>query len=201
VDTDPCPAPLLLAPRRRRCASPHVACALVAILWSFAAKADAPASPGAPAQKPRQALAVPEAPASQSEPDHAANSIAPLVDDGSMHRAVAVVTGSVGFAGIVVGGVFGILTISQWDQVKESLPSCRDMVNYKGCPAAVKEGQLVASSYATVSTYSIVTGTAAIVGGIVLWYVSPRLPQSPARISFVPVVSPGGAAGFVTGVF
>lgn len=118
-----------------------------------------------------------------------------------MQRAVAVVTGSVGFAGIVVGGVFGILTISQWDQVKESLSSCSDKAHYNGCPASLKESQLVASSYATVSTYSIVTGIAVVTGGIVLWYLSPRLPLSTARIKLVPVVSPMGAAGFVTGVF
>jgi hypothetical protein len=118
-----------------------------------------------------------------------------------MQRSVAVVTGTVGFAGIVVGGVFGILAISRWNQVKDSLGSCRDKERYNGCPPEVKQEQLVASSYATVSTYSILTGSAAVGGAIVMWYMSPRPSRSRARLQLVPVVSPGGASGFVTGVF
>jgi hypothetical protein len=163
--------------------------------------ADAPPSSGAPAARPRPEPARQSAPAAPAAQGRSAESIAPLVDDGSMHRGIAVVTGSVGFAGVALGGVFGILALSRWDQVKETLGSCRDQTNYNGCPTAVKEGQLVASAYATVSTYSIVTGSAAIAGAIVLWYMSPRLPLSTARIKLVPVITPGGAAGFVTGVF
>jgi hypothetical protein len=194
-------APLLAAPRRRRRAFSAFAGALFTVLWSSGALSDPPPRGEAPASKPRQELPSPKAPASPSSKLRGAESIAPLVDDGSMQRSVAVVTGTVGFAGIMVGGVFGILAIARWDQVKESLGSCRDPMKYDGCPAELKESQLVASSYATVSTYSILTGTAAIVGAMVMWYMSPRLPPSTSRIKLVPVVSPGGAAGVLTGVF
>jgi hypothetical protein len=189
-------------------------CALVAAtLWSTAAAAEPP--PRAPSAAPKApAPAAPAEPQPTSPPSVSAapnadpelprrykENFSPVRDSIVMQRNLAAVTGGVGIAGIVVGGLFGILSLSQWNSVESQLGTCTDRANYSGCPDFLKDEQNKASSYATVSTFCFLTGSAAIAGGVVMWFTAPRLPTSAARIKFAPMVGKGGAAGVLTGVF
>ena len=179
-----------------------LAMALVAILWTGVAAADPP-----PKDQPSAAAtaaASPKAPPAAASTDAVSrheDSVTLTMRAGALQRALSVVTGSVGFAGMVVGGVFGILALTRWNDVKASVGSCRDPANFSGCPLQLRIDQRAASSYATVSTYGFTVGTAFIVGAATIWYLAPRRRKPAARIDFAPVLGPGGAGGLVTGAF
>jgi len=166
---------------------------LVLILWTSAALADPP--PSAPSAKAPPPAASADAKSASEE------SVARTIADGKLQRTLAVVTGSVGFGGLVVGGVFGILAVSRWNHVKATASSCRDPAAFAGCPLKLQNDQLAASSYATVANYGIVAGSAFIAGAIAMWYLVPRRPKIAAGIDLVPAVGKGAAGGFVLGAF
>ena len=169
---------------------PGLACAAALALSSGSAAAEAPARPAA--VKPD---------AASVEPPRPDDGPLPRRDNSALQRRIGVFTGVTGLAGLAVSGVFGILALTRWNATTSQLNLCTDRAHLSGCPQSVKEQQVTASSYATVSTYSFATGIVALAGGITLWYTAPRMRASAPRVGLAPVPMPGGAAAVLSGAF
>jgi hypothetical protein len=81
------------------------------------------------------------------------------------------VVGGVGVAGLVVGGVFGILAKSTYDKAT-SLTECPMVPN--GCAVDGFNDGKTAHSQATVSTVAFIAGGALLATGGVLVFTAPR---------------------------
>lgn len=169
---------------------PGLACAAAFALSSGTAAADNPTRPAT--VKPEAASAAPPPPDDGPLPRR---------DNSALQRRIGVFTGMTGLAGLATSGVFGILALTRWNAATSQLSLCTDRAHLSGCPQSVKEQQVTASSYATVSTYSFATGLVALAGGITLWYTAPRVRAAAPRVGLAPVPLPGGAAAVLSGAF
>jgi hypothetical protein len=91
---------------------------------------------------------------------------APIVD--SLQRALGLVAGAVGIAGVATGALFGVKAASDWSDTKEQ---CRAF------PYCGEEGARLArqaKTSALISTIGFVTGAAGLSGGALLWFTAPR---------------------------
>jgi hypothetical protein len=105
---------------------------------------------GKPAEAPLAPVAAPARPEEASSPL-------------GNQRVAALVVGSVGAVGLVVGGVFGGLSISQHNQAESVCPA-------SGCPTQQGVDRWNAARLdGNVSTAALVVGGAALVVGVVLW--------------------------------
>jgi hypothetical protein len=115
-------------------------------------------------------------------------------------RKIALATGGLGVAGLVIGSVFGLRARSQWSSAQAT---CVDPATDRGCTAAGNQLSKDALTSATVSTVGFAVGGAAVVAAGVLWFSarSPTYagPASSVRIS--PVVGPGVAEARIEGSF
>jgi hypothetical protein len=128
--------------------------------------------------------AVPErAPATPVEP--------PPSKDGRAQRMAGLVVGGVGIAGVVVGGVFGILAKSTYDSALTHCPSGTNQC----LPTGVTGGK-TAHSQATVSTVAFIAGGALVAGGVVLYFSAPR-----GAVTVSPTVGIGSAGVDIDGSF
>jgi hypothetical protein len=152
--------------------------------------ADLPASapPAAPSTAPR----VPSAPV----PEAAASPAGPAPEDASSSRRIAAITaGAVGVLGLVVGSVFGLLTIVNWDDASQCLKGV------DGCsPSAVSEGK-TASTDGNVSTVAFVAGGIALTAGAWLWFAPPGPSKRHGSISILPAAGPSQGQFLIRGRF
>jgi hypothetical protein len=111
-------------------------------------------------------------------------SASPRVDDpavGDSQRTVAFLVGGVGIVGVVVGSVFGLVSISRGkDADKECQPP-----DYNICTAKGVEAGSAAMSAGNVSTVAFVAGGVLVAGGVVLYLTAP----SGARVAIAPSVT------------
>jgi hypothetical protein len=113
-------------------------------------------------------------------------------------RILGLTAGGVAVAGLVVGGVFGLMTLSEKSQ--------QQSVCGGPCSAASHAQALSDHSSgmtdSTISTVGFIAGGALLVGGAVLFFTASPAPQQPATgVRFTPGVGPGGGGVLLTGVF
>lgn len=112
-------------------------------------------------------------------------------------RVGALVIGGVGVAGLVVGGVFGLRTFSQWGDADKQCPT------RQGCSDEALELESAARTSATISNVGFVVGGVGVLTAGILWFTAPR--QSPrgglAGWQIAPVVGPLGALGVARTTF
>jgi hypothetical protein len=98
-------------------------------------------------------------------------------------RVAAIATGSVGLAGLVVGGVLAALARSTWSHAERACPT------RVACGQATHDESVKALSLATGSTVSFVVGGVGVAGALVLWLTTPK-PKT-TGVTVAPVVSSG----------
>jgi hypothetical protein len=115
-------------------------------------------------------------------------------------RKVALATGGLGVAGLVIGSVFGLRAGSQW---RSAQATCVDPATDRGCTSAGNQLSKDALTSATVSTVGFAVGGAAVVAAGVLWFTArPSTSTGPASsLRIAPVVGPGAAAARIEGSF
>jgi hypothetical protein len=113
------------------------------------------------------------------------------------------VMGGIAIVGVGAGSTFGGLAISKWDDVElAAKDGCRDPARYQGCSTAVRELQVRASSFATISTFSFIAGTTALAGTALLWFTLPATEaRQSAGLQVTPVLGAGSAGASVHGAF
>lgn len=115
-------------------------------------------------------------------------------------KTVALAVGSLGIAGLAVGGIFGGMAASDWSSAKsESCPNCSPM---KYQEASSDHNNAITA--ATVSTASFIAGGALVTAGVVLWFTAPsahEAPPSPTALWLVPGIGPGSGGLLLRGGF
>jgi hypothetical protein len=142
---------------------------------------------------PAAAAAVPAAaPVAMTTPAPAAP---PAADQGESswngQKTAAVVIGSVGVVGVVLGAVFGASAFSKWSSAKTA---CGTACGPDDPAQSLKND---ASSAATLSTVTFAVGGAALVGAAVLWFTAP----SGAQVQVAPTVGAGATGITLRGTF
>jgi hypothetical protein len=107
----------------------------------------------------------------------------------SGQRVLGIVVGSVGVAGLAVGGIFGGLAASSYSTANNECPS------HSGCSPQAMNDRSSASTLASVSTAGIIAGGVLVVGGLTVFLTAPK--HSAATVGLE--VRPGGLA--LTGGF
>jgi len=107
---------------------------------------------------------------------------------GSAQRTLGLAVGGAGVAGLVAGGVFGVLSIQAHDAYERQ---CGGSIGAPAgeCTAAGVSGQRDAAMKGTVSTASFLVGGGALAAGALLFFLAPR-----ARSGVDVAVGPGGLA-------
>jgi hypothetical protein len=124
----------------------------------------------------------------------------PDAGSGNPVRTTGIVIGSIGVAGVVVGGVFGALAASSWSS---SQNECRTATSCPN-PSQAQTDHDSAVTSATVSTIGFVTGGALLALGAVLVIVAPRHPGhsgEAASLEVAPSIFSGGSGAVVRGAF
>jgi hypothetical protein len=113
------------------------------------------------------------------------------------------VMGGIALVGVGAGSTFGGLALSKWDDVEVAAKGgCRDPARYKGCSSAVRELQVRASSFATISTFSFIAGITALAGTTLLWLTLPATDtRQTTGLKVTPVLGAGAASAVVQGAF
>jgi hypothetical protein len=130
-------------------------------------------------------------------------SLSPAADTGtsvgSSQKAIGLVVGGAGLAGVVLGSVFGAIASSKWHSSQTECPmaGCADHAQ------AVTDHD-AATSAATVATVGVVVGGAALATGIVLFFTAPHRTESapsPVGVRVLPSLGPGKGGILLEGVF
>lgn len=109
-------------------------------------------------------------------------------------RAAAIAVGGAGVAGFVIGAVFGVRALSQWD---EALDLCVNENPEECYPGAAARGDR-ASTAATTSTVMFALGGAGLAAGAILWATGgPSSAREQSAVVVIPAVGPGHVAGMV----
>jgi hypothetical protein len=153
--------------------------------------------PAAPVVAPaRSARAVP----SSSMPPPASPGAGHPAGGHGGQKVLGLVTGGVGLAGVVVGTVFGLLTLSE---VSKQKADCESQANCPH-PDGAASDHSSAMTDRLVSTVGFIAGGTLVLGGSALFFFSgrPRSESPPAGgIIALPSVVPGGAGVSCSGTF
>lgn len=138
---------------------------------------DAPAQPPARATSPAGTQS--QAPAAQTAPAAATA--------GKGFRTAAYVTGGLGVAGLVVGGVMGALVLGKRSVVSEHCGSAIRASNPKSCDATGLDAAQTGNTMALVSTVSFGVGLTALGAAAVLGLTAPgrAAPASPSGTMWI----------------
>ena len=156
-------------------------------------------------RRERIVLASPSAPAAPlaPSPDGALSSTPPPGGEApagglGTQRILGLVAGGVGVAGIAVGSVFGVMTLSEGSQQQTACASSTNCPH----PTQAASDHSTGETDRTLSTVGFIAGGVLLAGGAVLFFTA-RHPESTAaaRLVFVPSVGPGGGALLVKGMF
>jgi len=135
--------------------------------------------------EPAPAADAPSA-VSATQPEHApAPEAPPAESDGSGQRTLGLALGGAGAAGLIVGGVFGLLAKTTYDHAVSECQGSR--VSACG-PGALSDGSS-AHTQALVSTVAFVAGAALLAGGAYFYFTAPRARGLAVGVS----MAPGGA--------
>lgn len=107
-------------------------------------------------------------------------------DAGRGQRTLGIVAGGIGFAGLVVGTIFGLQVKPKADEANGSCAGNR-------CTQAGVDIRNDARALATVSTISFIAGGVLLVGGAVLFFTAPSGRGRSATLA--PMMAPAGGGG------
>jgi hypothetical protein len=153
----------------------------------------------APAVAPAAATATPPpaAPGSASPPSPpSAGAVAGATpSSGSTQKTLGLVSGGVGVAGLVIGGIFGAMASSKWSSAKSDCGAI--------CPAnaPAQQEKNDAQSAATVSTIGVVGGAVLVAAGAVLFFTAPSGATRVGSLRVTPSAGPGAAGLTLQGGF
>jgi hypothetical protein len=116
-------------------------------------------------------------------------------------RILGLVAGGVGVAGIAVGSVFGLMTLSQKSQ-QQSVCGSSTSCTSSGHAQALDDHS-TGMTDSTISTVGFIAGGALLVGGVLLFFTAVHGPDAQAAtgVLVVPSVAPGGGGALVRGEF
>jgi hypothetical protein len=114
-------------------------------------------------------------------------------ESGSTQRVIGLVAGGAGVAGLVVGGVFALVSKSTYDHALHD--ECSNNPNTCS-PQGAQDGR-TAHTQATVSTVGFIAGGALLAAGAVLYFTSPR----GTSVEVAPSVGTNGAGLAVRGLW
>ena len=105
-------------------------------------------------------------------------------------RTLGLIVGGVGLAGVVVGGVFGLMTFSAVSQQNSDCPQA-------GCAnrAQALSDHSTADTDGTISTVSFIAGGALLAAGAILFFTAPHPDGEPSAARFVVMPTVGLGAG------
>jgi hypothetical protein len=119
---------------------------------------------------------------------------APRENGISSRRIAALTLGGVGVAGVVVGSIFGLMTLTKWNDLMKDCPR-------KVCPSAADVGRETAvATDGNISTVAFLLGAASLGAAAGLWFGSPESTRSPG-VALVPVAGPSQGHLFVRARF
>jgi hypothetical protein len=134
-----------------------------------------------------------------STPANESTAPEPAATGGGTQKTLGLVAGGIGVASLAVGGVFGLLTLSQKSQQENACGS--------PCSAA-SHAQAVSDHSAgmtdgTISTVSFIAGGVLVLGGAVLFFTARPSSEPPAAtgLRIAPSVGPGGGGMLLRGEF
>lgn len=141
---------------------------------------------------PTSGNALAAAPAARND-GPAASEVRP----GQAQRTIGLVIGGVGIAGIVVGGISGVIAASTWNRAKDACMPASCLAH-----AQAETERSSALTAATISTIGFVAGSALAVGGLALILTAPPgSPGSMRAIRIVPVLWAGSGGVWFEGDF
>jgi hypothetical protein len=116
-------------------------------------------------------------------------------------RVLGLVTGGVGLAGVALGGVFGLLTISEKGNQQDDCPSSTSCTSDGHARAVTDHSNGMTDG--TIATAASIAGCALLVGGAVLFFTAGNAREHPATTGMLiaPHVSLGGGGMLLRGVF
>jgi hypothetical protein len=138
-------------------------------------------------------IPVPPTPTEPSTPVAAPPARAPAQEAPlGINKALGLVVGGAGVAGIAVGSVFGLMASSKWSQAKSDCAH--------GCLAgsSARSEHDDASTDGTTSTIAFVAGGAALAAGFVFFLSAPAASGSPAAARWILRPAVGANTGSVT---
>ncbi len=149
------------------------------------------------------AEAPPVAP-EQSAPGATARSDAERPATGSAigtQTVLALVTGGAGLASVAIGGVFGLLTISEKNNQQSDCPNSASCTS-DGHARALSDHS-TGMTDGTIATVASVAGCALLIGGAALFFTAGNARSQPALSGtfIAPQVGPSGAGMLLRGVF
>ncbi len=124
----------------------------------------------------------------------------PPASGGGMgtQKVLGLAAGGLGVAGLVVGGVFGAMTLSEKSQQQSACGSPCSPANHTQAVNDHSTGM----TDGTISTVGFIAGGALLVGGAVLFFTAHPSSQQPATgVLFTPSVGPGGGGVMLQGTF
>jgi hypothetical protein len=106
-------------------------------------------------------------------------------------RILGSLAGGIGVAGLAVGGVFGLITLSEKSQQQDDCGSpCSSTAH-----ARAVDDHSTGMTSSTISTVGFITGGALVVGGALLFFTANHAPEQTATKRVVVVPSVGSARG------
>jgi hypothetical protein len=116
------------------------------------------------------------APVAAPEPAAPAQAVAPATaeDRGHDRRVLGLAAGGAGVVGVVVGAIFGGLTLSSWSSAKSACPT------FTNCTADATNDRSRALTESTVSDIGIIAGGVLVATGAVLYFTAPKRDAAPA---------------------
>ncbi len=148
----------------------------------------------------RERIVIGAAPAPVASTGPAIPSAPPATSGMPTQKVAALVVGGAGAVGLVVGAIFGGLTLSSASTQKSDCSSPTNCAHYSQAASAHSSGE----TDATVSNVGFIAGGALLAAGAVLFFTAPRSSeQSPAaaRLEVIPGVGPGSAGIWAQGAF
>jgi hypothetical protein len=113
-------------------------------------------------------------------------------------KILGLAAGGVGVAGLVVGGVFGAMTLSEKSQQQSACGSPCSSASH----AQAVNDHSTGMTDSTISTIGFIAGGALVVGGAALFFTAHPSSQQPATgVLFTPSVGPGGGGMLLQGTF
>ena len=151
-------------------------------------------------QKGHHEIVLIESPSPQPAPEEPQPGVSKPVgrEGGGMakQKTLALAAGGVGVAGVVIGGIFGLIANSKWSEAQADCgAACR-------ADAPARNERSEALTAATVSTVGFVVGGVGVAAGAVLWLTAPPRASgstSSARVRVLPSVGPGAVGALVCG--
>jgi serine/threonine-protein kinase len=113
--------------------------------------------------------------------------------DGSTQRLIGLVVGGAGVVGVVIGGVFGLISKSTYNNAFQN--ECGSKPS--GCSTQGAQDGQSAFSQAIISTVGFVAGAALLAGGAVIYFTAPK----GGGVAVTPTVGTAGGGLSVVGAW